>query len=169
MQRLKAGLSGVVLALAAASAWAQVTGSTASVRIASGPHKGEYAFAPTETCVIASFGERPKGMSVVLHSTEAVLSVDVPNVDGKHASEIQVVLVISERSGGKVQSSVTYEIDTRPDAALEPFQKAERAQKGMTGKMTTTLMEQGDTTLVSFTGQTASGVKLDGSVTCKRM
>jgi len=154
---------------AAAAAWAQVTGSTASVRIGSGPHKGEYGFAPTETCVIASFGERPKGLSVVLHSTEAVLSVDVPNVDAKHASEIQVVLVISERSGGKVQSSVTYEIDTRPDTALEPFQKAERAQKGVTGKMTTTLMDQGDSTLVSFTGQTASGVKLDGSVTCKRM
>jgi len=168
MHRLKAGLSGVALALGAAVAWAQ-TGSTASITLGSGPHKGEYAFAPTETCVIASFGERPKGLSVVLHSTEAVLSVDVPNVDGKHASEIQVVLVISERKAGKVQSSVTYEIDTRPDSALEPFQKAERAQKGMTGKMTTTLMDQGDSTLVSFTGQTASGVKLDGSVTCKRM
>ena len=168
MHRLKA-LSVVVLALGAAAAWPQMTGSTASISLGSGPHKGEYAFAPTETCVIASFGERPKGLSVVLHSTEAVLSVDVPNVDGKHASEIQVVLVISERKGGKVQSSVTYEIDTRPDTALEPFQKAERAQKGMTGKMTTTLMEQGDNTLVSFTGQTASGVKLDGSVTCKKM
>ena len=160
--------------LGAAVAWSQVDtpggiGSTASVRIGSGPHKGEYAFAPTEACVITAFGDRPSGLSVVLHSTEAVLSVDLPNIDGKHASEIQVVLVISEREGGKVKSSVTYEIDTRPDSVLEPFQKAERAQKGITGKMTTTLMQQGDSALVSFTGQTASGVKLYGSVTCKKM
>jgi len=168
MHRLKTGLLGLALALAVAPAWPQVTGTTASVRIGSGPHKGEYPFAPTETCVITAFGGRPSGLSVVLHSTEAVLSVDVPDVE-KHPSEIQVVLVISERQGGKVQSSVTYEIDTRPDSALEPFQKAERAQKGITGKMTTTLMQQGDSALVSFTGQTASGVKLDGSVTCKRM
>ena len=159
---------GVLLALVALPAWPQVTGSTASIRVGSGPHKGEYAFAPTETCVITAFGDRPSGMSVVLHSTEAVLSVDVPDVE-KRASEIQVVLVISERQAGKVTSSVTYEIDTRPDSALEPFQKAERAKKGMTGKMTTTLMQQGDSALVSFTGQTASGIKLDGSVTCKKM
>ncbi|HET7812529.1 MAG TPA: hypothetical protein VFL16_18300 [Steroidobacteraceae bacterium] len=177
MPRLKSGLSGAALgaalgaivgAVMAVPAWPQVTGSTASIRVGSGPHKGEYAFAPTETCVIAAFGDRPSGLSVVLHSTEAVLSVDVPDVE-KRASEIQVVLVISERQAGKVTSSVTYEVDTRPDSALEPFQKAERAKKGMTGKMTTTLMQQGDSALVSFTGQTASGVKLDGSVTCKKM
>lgn len=166
--RLSAGLLGAALAFGTVPALPQ-TGSTASISVISGQSRREYAFAPTETCVIAAFGERPMGMSVVLHSTEAVLSVDVPNIDEKHASEIQVVLVIAEKKPGKGQSSVTYEIDTRPDNSLEPFQKAERAGKGITGKATTTLMQQGDSTLVSFNGQTASGVKLDGSVTCKKM
>ena len=169
MHRLKTGLLGLALALAVAPAWPQVTGSTASIRIGSGPHKGEYNFAPTETCVIAPFGEKPAGISVVLHSTESVLSIDLPNLDAKHASEIQVVLVIAEKKAGMSTSSVTYEIDTRPDAALEPFQKAERANKGMTGKVNTTLMEKDGNLLVSFDATTASGVKLAGSLTCRKM
>ena len=39
----------------------------------------------------------------------------------------------------------------------------------MTGKATTTLMQKADSTLLSFSGQTASGVKLEGSVTCRKM
>ena len=39
----------------------------------------------------------------------------------------------------------------------------------MTGKATTTLMEKDGNALLSFTGQTASGVKLEGSVTCKKV
>jgi len=145
------------------------TGSTASVTINSGPHKGEYNFAPTEACVIAPFGNKPAGISVVLHGSDSVLSIDLPNLDEKHANEIQVVLVIAEKKAGKGTSSVTYEIDTRPDAVLEPFQKAERATKGISGKATTTLMQKADSALLSFSGTTATGVKLEGSVTCKKM
>ena len=167
MLRLKNAWIAAALALAAVAV-AQ-TASTASITIGSGPHKGEYNFAPTETCVIAPFGEKPAGISVVLHSTESVLSIDLPNLDAKHASEIQVVLVIAEKKAGMSTSSVTYEIDTRPDAALEPFQKAERANKGMTGKVNTTLMEKDGNLLVSFDATTASGEKLAGSLTCRKM
>jgi hypothetical protein len=52
---------------------------------------------------------------------------------------------------------------------LEPFQKAERANKGITGKATTTLMEKDGSVLLSFNGTTASGIKLDGSLTCRKM
>ena len=72
-------------------------------------------------------------------------------------------------AGKKGASSVTYEIDTRPDASLEPFQRAERANKGTTGKATTTLMEKDGNALLSFSGQTATGVKLEGSVTCRKV
>ena len=34
--------------------------------VASGPHKGDYNFAPTETCFIAAFGDKPLGLSVVM-------------------------------------------------------------------------------------------------------
>ena len=159
-----------MLALLAAPALSQ-TGSTGSVSIGSGPHKGEYTFAPTEACVLAAFGNKPLGLSVVMTGKDSSLSIDVPNLDEKHANEIQIVLVIADgHAGGKKgASSVTYEIDTRPDASLEPFQRAERANKGMTGKATTTLMEKDGNALLSFTGQTASGVKLEGSVTCKKV
>ena len=56
----------------------------------------------------------------------------------------------------KGTSSTTYEIDTRPDAVLKPFQKAERANKGMTGKASTTLMTQGNNVMLSFSGETAT-------------
>lgn len=158
------------VALGAAVALAQ-TGSSASVTVSTGPHKGEYNFAPTQACVIAGFGKKPLGISVVMQAPDSSLSIDMPSIDAKHANEIQVVLVIAERrpADGKGASSVTYEIDTRPDAALEPFQRAERANKGTTGKVSTTLMEKDGSALLTFIGQTASGVKLEGSVTCKKV
>ena len=143
------------------------TSSGASVIISDGPNKGEYGY--SEPCVLAAFGKRPLGVSAVLHGTDSVLSIDIPVLDDKHAHEIQIVLVIAEVRAGKGPSSVTYEIDTRPDSALEPFQKAERANKGMTGKATITLMQKPDSTLISFNGQTASGVKLEGSLSCKKV
>lgn len=167
---LRSLLLGALCVLPAAAVLAQ-TGSTASISVLTGPYKGEYGFAPTEACVIASFSKRPLGVSVVLHAADSSLSVDMPNIDDQHANQIQVVLVIAAGRGAdaKGASSVTYEIDTRPDASLEAFQRAERASKGTTGKITTTIMQKGDSVLLSFTGQTAAGVKLDGSVTCKKM
>jgi hypothetical protein len=147
-------------------------GSSASVTIGSGPHKGKYGFAPTETCVLAAFGDKPLGLSVVMTGRDSSLSIDVPNLDEKHASEIQIVLVVAQiRQGatGASTASTTYEIDTRPDAVLEPFQKAERANKGVTGKATTTLMTQGKNTLLTFTGETMTGVKLSGEITCRKV
>jgi hypothetical protein len=120
--------------------------------------------------VLAAFSDKPMGLSVVMNSKDSSLSVDVPNLDQKHANEIQVVLVVAEVSqGGKATASTTYEIDTRPDASLEPFKRAERANKGMTGKATTTLMTQGNNTLLTFTGETARGVKLSGEITCRKV
>ena len=109
---------------------------------------------------------------MVLSSENSSLSIDVPNIDEKHASEIQVVLVVADKKAGasmKGTASTTYEIDTRPDAVLAPIQKAERANKGITGKVKTQLMTQGSNTLLSFTGATATGVKLEGEITCRRM
>ena len=167
-------LSAAWLGLIAAPSLPQsaALGSTASISVAGGPHAGTYNFAPTSPCVIAPFGDKPAGISVVLSSEDSSLSIDVPNIDEKHASEIQVVLVVAEQKMGasmKGTASTTYEIDTRPDAVLEPIQKAERANKGITGKMKTQLMTQGVSTLLSFTGTTSTGVKLDGEITCRRM
>jgi len=177
-REFRRGLSFVAFAALAVPALAQApagttgtagTGSSGTVTVGSGPHKGDYNFAPTETCFIAAFGKRPLGLAVVMNSQNSSLSIDMPLLDQKHATEIQIVLVIADMKAGKGMSSVTYEIDTRPDSALKPYQKAERANKGETGKATTTLMTQGNNVLLSFSGETASGVKLDGSVTCKRM
>ena len=170
------------LAAGAAAALAQVPADTpgpadtpaatqtptgASVIITSGPQKGEYVF--TEPCVLASFSKRPMGVSVVLHGNQSVLSVDMPVLDQKHAQEIQIVLVIADARGSSGPSSVTYEIDTRPDATLEPFQKAERANKGISGKVSTTITPKGDGAVLGFSGQTSSGTKLEGTLTCKKV
>jgi len=177
---MKRRFASLLLSVAAGAALAQApvagdlppaaaaqSGSGANIMVGSGPHKGEYGY--SEPCVLAAFGKRPLGVSVVLHGTDSVLSIDMPVLDDKHASEIQIVLVIADLRSTKGPSSVTYEIDTRPDAALEPFQKAERASKGMTGKATTTLMHKDGSVLLSFSGTTAGGVKLDGSITCRKM
>jgi hypothetical protein len=147
-------------------------GSSASISVGSGPHAGKYAFSPKETCVIAAFGSKPLGLSVVLSSNDSSLSIDMPNIDEKHANEIQIVLVVADLKAGasrKGTASTTYEIDTRPDAVLAPYQKAERATRGTTGKATTQLMTQGGNALLSFSGETATGVKLVGEVTCRKM
>ena len=151
---------------------AGVVGSSASITLGSGPHKGRYDFAPTQACVLTAFGKKPMGLSVVFSSESASMSLDMPNIDEKHANEIQVVLVVSDLKPGEVRkgaSSVTYEIDTRPDATLEPYQKAERANKGLSGKATTTLMQKAGNAMLSFSGETVTGVKLEGEVTCRRV
>jgi hypothetical protein len=147
-------------------------GSSASITLTSGPKKGRYDFAPTEACVLTAFGKKPMGLSVVFTSESASMSLDMPNIDEKHANEIQVVLVVSDAKPGEARkgaSSVTYEIDTRPDTALEPYQKAERANKGVTGRATTTLMQKAGSAMLSFSGETATGVKLNGEVNCRRV
>jgi len=147
-------------------------GSSASITLVSGPHKGRYDFAPTEACVLTAFGKKPMGLSVVFTSEKASMSLDMPNIDEKHANEIQVVLVVSDAMPGesrKGKSSVTYEIDTRPDAVLEPYQKAERANKGLSGKATTTLMQKGGAAMLTFSGETATGVRLEGEVNCRKV
>jgi hypothetical protein len=147
------------------------SGASASITLHSGPHKGKYAFAPSEACVLGAFGKEPMGLSIVMSSRESSLSIELPNLDEKHANEIQIVFVVAEQNvaAGKGMSSVTYEIDTRPDAVLKPHQRAERANRGTTGKATTTLMTQGDATLVSFSGETAKGIRIDGEVTCRKV
>jgi len=147
-------------------------GSSASITLGSGPHKGRYDFAPTEACVLTAFSKKPMGLSVVFTSETASMSIDMPNIDEKHANEIQVVLVVSEAKPGEARkgaSSVTYEIDTRPDAVLEPYQKAERANKGLSGKATTTLMQKGGAAMLSFSGETETGVKITGEVNCRKV
>jgi hypothetical protein len=173
------GFASVCLALMAGSALPQAAdpaaagiGSSASVKVGSGPHAGTYNFAPTSTCVLASFGNKPLSISVVLSSENSSLSIDMPNIDEKHANEIQIVLVVADKRAGasmKGTASTTYEIDTRPDSVLEPFQKAERAKRGISGKATTQLMTQGSNVLLSFSGETATGVKIDGEVTCRKV
>lgn len=176
-------LAGGVAALITATGFAQTSltpgtapagntiGSSASVSLGSGPDKGKYDFAPTEACVLAAFSDKPLGLSVVMSSKDSSLSIDVPNLDAKHANEIQIVLVVADvKEGGRPASaSTTYEIDTRPDSSLEPFKRAERANKGLTGKATTSLMTQGNNTMLTFTGETAKGVKISGEVTCRKV
>lgn len=155
--------------LVAASTALPQSPTSGTISIGSGPHKGEYNFAPLETCFLATFDKKPPGLSVVMTSEKSSLSIDMPSIDQAHANQIQVVVVIADDKPGKGSSSVTYEIDTRPDAVLEPFQKAERANKGLSGKATTTLLLKGDSALLSFVGETATGIKLEGSVTCRKM
>jgi hypothetical protein len=175
MSRVSSSVAAMLLVLAGAPALPQAgntIGSSASITLGSGPHKGRYAFAPTEACVLAAFSDKPLGLSVVMTSQDSSLSIDVPNLDEQHANQIQIVLVVADVKEGasrKGTSSTTYEIDTRPDSSLEPFKRAERANRGMTGKATTTLMTQGSNTLLSFSGETAMGVKVSGEVTCRRV
>ena len=166
------GLLGAALALAGAPAMPQ-TGSTASVTVKSGPEAGKYDASPSDACVLVAFGTKPLGLSAVFSGEDSSLSVDMPNIDEKHANEIQIVLVISHlKAGGGAKNgvaSLTYEIDTRPDAALDATKRAERANKGMSGKATTLLMERGSNVLLSFSGETASGVKIEGEVNCRKV
>ena len=68
-----------------------------------------------------------------------------------------------------IRPPIVLEIDTRPDAVLEPYQKAERANKGLSGKATTTLMQKGGAAMLSFSGETPTGVKVTGEVNCRRV
>ena len=89
-----------MLALVAAPALPQARrgmGSSASISVGTGPHAGKYTSRRREACVIAAFGDKPLGLSVVMSSENSSLSIDMPNLDEKHANEIQIVLVVADK------------------------------------------------------------------------
>lgn len=120
-------------------------------------HSAAYTILALALAVLATPASAQQGSG-------ATIKVD----SGPHQGKYTFAAVKAGQSR-KATASTTYEVDTRPDAILEPYQKAERAGKGMTGKASAKLLEKGSFAQLTFTGQTASGVKLEGSVDCRKV
>jgi hypothetical protein len=145
-------------------------GTTGSVTVASGPHAGRYQYSVDDACIIAALPGKPVGFSIFMLGEKSSLTIDIPNADAAHVSQAQVELVIADVKPGqsrKNTASVTYSIDTRPDASLENYQRAERT--GMAGKATVALTQDAKSAKLTFSGATAAGVKLEGSVDCRKV
>jgi hypothetical protein len=145
-------------------------GSTGRVTLASGPHAGKFQYSVDDACVIAALPGKPVGFSIFMLGEKSSLTIDIPNADAAHVSQAQIELVVADVKPGqsrKDTSSATYTIDTRPDAALENYQRAER--KGMAGKASVALTQDAKSARLTFSGSTAAGVKLEGSVDCHKV
>ena len=160
-------IAGVLLATIAPMALADV-GSTASVTLGSGPHAGQYEFRSDDPCIIAALPGKSVGFSLFLLGQKSSLALDMPNVAA--ANQLQIEMVVADVKPGqsrKNTASVTYSIDSRPDAALEPYQKAER--KGMSGQGSARLSQQSTTARLTFTGVTANGIRVSGTIDCRKV
>jgi len=166
-------LGALSAAVATAVCAADTAGVAATLQVASGPHAGKYTYEGTDACIIAaSEPATPTGFSVIVMSDRSQLSIDLPNVDNAHVNELQIELVIADvkpNQSRKNTATTTYTIDTRPDASLAQYQRDERGGKGTSGTATAQLSQNGNTARLSFNAQTAEGVKIDGTIDCRKV
>jgi hypothetical protein len=160
-----------VLSASVAVDAAEKSAVTANVEVASGAHAGKYAYESSDACIIASSDKsKAAGFSVIVMSDRSQLSIDMPSVEPEHVNEVHIELVVADvkpNQSRKDTATTKYMIDTRPDAALAAYQRADRAGKGISGKATAQLTQTGETAQLSFSAQTADGVKIDGSIDCR--
>jgi hypothetical protein len=158
------GLAALALAVPALAD----TGSSAQITVSGGPHAGQYEYRSDDACTIAALPGKPAGFSLFLMGERSSLTLDLP--DAAKTSQLQIELMVADATPGqsrKNTATVTYAIDTRPDALLEEYQRAER--KGMSGKGSATLTQAGNTAKLSFSGTTANGVRISGNVDCRKV
>lgn len=144
------------------------TGSTASVTVSGGAHAGKYEYRSDAACIIAALPGKPVGFSLFLMSERSSLTLDLP--DAGKTGQLQIELTVADVKPGqsrKNTATVTYIIDTRLDASLEEYQRAER--KGMSGQGSANLTQAANTAKLSFQGTTASGAKISGNVDCRKV
>lgn len=155
-------------ALALAAPALADTGSSARITVSGGAHAGKYEYRSDEACIIAALPGKPAGFSLFLMNERSSLTLDLP--DAAKTSQLQIELMVADTKPGqsrKNTATVSYTIDTRPDAVLEEYQRAER--KGMSGKGSATLTQTGNTASLSFSGTTTNGVKIAGTVDCRKV
>lgn len=159
--------------LAISNAPAAEHASTAGVKVASGPHAGTYTFDSEDACTVAALDRgKPASFSAVLTTSKAMLSIDMPSVDPKRASELQIELTIADpnsTASRRDTASARYLIDTRPDASLAPYQLQERGKGGMTGRGSAKLLDSGDKVKLVFAADTKQGVHIEGTVDCREV
>jgi hypothetical protein len=166
-------LSLLTIASAAIAAHNDET-SGGDIHVSSGAHAGKYSYVSEDACIFAPLKKgAPVSFSYVLIADESTLSIDIPDVGAKHLSEFQLELVITEvankedKRSRKRESHTLYTIDTRPDNALDPYQRKQRGTNGAKGRGSVKLRDEGQALRVEFSGETAEGVKLEGSVRCR--
>jgi hypothetical protein len=148
--------------------------SGGDIRVSSGPHAGKYSYVSEDACIFAPLKKGAAvSFSYVLITDESTLSIDIPDVDSKHLAEFQLELVITDaankedKRSRKRASHTLYTIDTRPDSALDPYQRKQRGANGAKGRGSVKLRDQGQALRVEFSGETIEGIKLEGSVRCR--
>lgn len=159
-----------LLALLSASPALADEGATATATIASGPNAGRYEYSSDDPCILAALPGRDLGFNIVLMAPNSSLSIDIPNADPARVSQAQIELVVANVKPGqsrKSTASVTYNVDTRPDASLEAYQRADR--KGTSGQASVKLTRTGNAARLLFTGTTADGIRITGNVDCRKL
>ena len=120
--------------------------------------------------MLAAMPGKPVGFNVVLEAENSTLSVDVPNADAAHVNEASIELVVADAKPGqsrKDTKATTYLVDTRPDATLAPYERADR--KGPSGKAGVKLTRNGNAAQLNFRVTTAQGVEISGTVDCRKL
>jgi hypothetical protein len=142
-------------------------------KVSSGPHAGKYDYISEDACIYAPLKKGAvRSFSYVLMSDESTLSINIPNADPKHADQFQLELVITEvankadKRSRKRAAHTLYVIDTRPDSALDAYQRKQRGSTGVKGRGAVKVRDAGHALRIEFSGETAEGIKLEGDVSC---
>ena len=156
----RAALPAVLLVLGAQRIEAQE--SSLRLTIAGGPHAGTYELAhgqcdALEGSIISMFTPQLSGQDAGRNGLE---SIEVYTTPGNGKPDGWAVTADFRAKSGK---RVVYEI-----YAMPPEQQGPGPKDPMKGRGTVTIKQGADGTGAAFRGQTADGVKMEGSVKCDK-
>lgn len=177
-------LSAAALTLLTGGVLAADAASTATLTVASGPHAGKYTLSSDKACTIGPLDKgRPDSFSATIISEGmrqgklasrpnelGTVQIDLPNIDAKHLGEIKVEVAFGDPTARERKGTtpgVLYAIDTRPDSALLEFEREVRGTSKLKGKGGAKLQRRGADATFGFWGETANGIRLDGSIECR--
>lgn len=153
-------IPGVLCLLASpAGLRAQAVTETIHLVITGGANAGTYDLSPTKGgCSAGLTGEDSFGVTFSINDPDPKklesLGIVVPDVKAAAAKTDELEVIAS--FGPIMHRAAVYTIETRTDVS----EKQE-------GSGTVTVADHGTTATVTFSGQTAAGVKMQGTVECK--
>ena len=139
---------------------AQSTRETVNIVVTGGKTAGKFeATGMKGGCTAGKEGANTWGNSLNLKDGNptdlSFLELQLPDAKAAAGGAMQFLLVVG--FGPTKPRSPEYTVDTRPDS------------KKPSGKGTVTVKDKGTTAIVTFKVETADGVKIDGTIDCKRV
>ncbi len=172
---------GLLLTLAAAAPLRGQIASAAKVTVTGGAHPGTYTVESQDWCTIRPPERGEPGRFSIEMSNEhipdsskalTIFSVYIPSIESKHLGRLAASVRFDDLTNLKTPDTV-YEMDTTPISELDSLIAREEGRRTVerksSGRGRATLKRHGATATLAVQGETENGVRLEGTIECRRV